>query len=347
MRYAAERRSDLPGRSAGPPNGWAVSALAEAMLRWRGRQATGDRAAMPAPTPSLDGLETQAVTRFGRAGGPADLLIDLPHGATERLHYDRLRARLSGTLPAGLEAFFFVNTDIGVPEVAVAIGERLAQRRPELAVDVLRCLLPRTFVDCNRRLDGERPEGMTAGLPDYLRAPADRALLATLFRRYVVEAERLHGEVCGAGGLALALHSYAPRSVDVPVDDDIVASLRRAYRPEIYATWPERPEVDLITETLEGEPLAPTGLVEEVARRYAALGYSVGRNATYRLHPATMGFVHSRRYPGQILCLELRRDRLAAPFRPFAPSPIGPRKVARLARPLADALLTELDRRRA
>lgn len=294
----------------------------------------------------LDLDDVAACELFGAPGDePPALLIEIPHGATEQEQFDSLRAQLRGALPDDLAAFFHVNTDVGAPELGRAIARELAARGRSTLV--VRCLLPRTFVDCNRRLDGERPEGMTAGLPDYLRAPADRALLATLFRRYVVEAERLHGEVCGAGGLALALHSYAPRSVDVPVDDDIVASLRRAYRPEIYATWPERPEVDLITETLEGEPLAPTGLVEEVARRYAALGYSVGRNATYRLHPATMGFVHSRRYPGQILCLELRRDRLAAPFRPFAPSPIGPRKVARLARPLADALLTELDRRRA
>lgn len=284
------------------------------------------------------------LTRHGRSRGPADLLIDLPHGATERAHYDTVRSRLVGPLPDELEAFFFVNTDVGVPEVAEELAQRLVVARPDRSVVVLRSFVPRTFVDCNRNLDGAQPAGMTSGLHEYIRHPADRKRLLALHRDYSVTAKRLHQEICGGGGLALALHSYAPRSIEVPIDDDIVSSLRRAYRPAVYRTWPERPEVDLITESPEGEDLSPQALAADLAARYARLGLSVGRNATYRLHPATMGHRHALRYPGRVLCLELRRDRIASPFRPFAPSPIGPRKVARMAKPLVDALLAHFDR---
>ncbi len=295
------------------------------------------------PTPMQNSTPAFHLTRHGRAHGPADLLIDLPHGATERAHYDAVRARLAGPLPEGLEAFFFVNTDIGVTEVAEDLARRLVAARPELSVVILRSLVPRTFVDCNRNLDGAQPDGMTSGLHEYIRHPADRERLLGLHRDYRAASERLHEEACAGGGIALALHSYAPRSIDVPIDDDIVTSLRRAYRPAVYRTWPERPDVDLITETPEGEDLSPRALAADLARRYAELGFGVGRNATYRLHPATMGYRHALRYPNRVLCLELRRDRIAAPFRPFAPSPIGPRKVARLAGPLVEALAAHFD----
>ena len=57
-----------------------------------------------------------------------------------------------------------------------------------------------------------------------------------------------------------------------------------------------------------------------------------------------MGYRYSAAYPGQVLCVEFRRDLLGAPWRPFAPSRVGPRKVARLARPLADGLAAALSR---
>jgi hypothetical protein len=46
--------------------------------------------------------------------------------------------------------------------------------------------------------------------------------------------------------------------------------------------------------------------------------------------------------PGYVLCLEVRRDLLADPFEPFAEMRIGATQVARLARPLAAALLHDL-----
>ena len=48
-----------------------------------------------------------------RPDAPPDLLVEVPHGADRRAHYDALRARLRGDLPADLHAFFHVNTDVG------------------------------------------------------------------------------------------------------------------------------------------------------------------------------------------------------------------------------------------
>ena len=325
-----------------------------------------------APDPQVESLPD--VVEVERHRGPgtaphaaADLLLDLPHGATETAHYEALAARLRGPLPDDLAAFFYVNTDLGAPEVAQRVARLLTdpRLRRELAADleparraaeramaplqvlVVRSLVPRTFVDCNRLLGAgdAPPAGMTAGLPPYVTNARDQALLIELHARYSAVAAAAYAEVCAAGGLAVGLHTYAPRSVDVEVDADVVSALRHAYRPAVYRQWPRRPDVDLITRDDGGEELAPADLPALVRERFAALGLEVGDNATYHLHPATAGYAHARRWPGRVVCLELRRDRLAAPFIPFAPSPISQRKVARLARPLAAALLDWLARR--
>ena len=67
---------------------------------------------------------------------------------------------------------------------------------------------------------------------------ADQQLLLSLYQQYHAAVARLYRETCGGGGgLALALHSYAPRSVEVAVDADIVTALRAAYRPAVYGRW--------------------------------------------------------------------------------------------------------------
>lgn len=276
-------------------------------------------------------------------------MIELPHGATQRAHYDAVAARLESPLPAGLEQFFHVNTDFGAPELAFEVAAQLtgsARKAPVRGVVVVRALVPRTFIDFNRELaEGDSAAvqpGMTPGLPPYITAPADQQLLISLYQQYFATVAKLYRETCSAGGLAVALHSFAPRSVEVEVDADIVTALRTAYRPATVGSWALRPGVDLISRDASGRDLSPPGLVAELLAAYAALGFDVGENATYHLHPATMGFRHSAAYPGQVLCVEFRRDLLGAPWRPFAPSPAGPRKVARLARPLADALATRL-----
>ena len=287
-------------------------------------------------------LQVAEVADFGPAARALDLLIEVPHGATERRHFDAVAARLAGPLPAGLEAFFHVNTDEGAPELALALARRLAG---DWRVRVVRALIPRTLIDVNRVVGGEVAAGMTAGLPPYLRGAADRELLLGLHARYTDLAETAYRDTCGGGGLALALHTYAPRAVEIEVDDDIVGALRAAYRPEVYGRWRERPEIDLITRTPEGEDLAPRALVEDLRESLRAAGHETAENEAYTLHPASTGHRHARRWPGRVLCVEVRRDLLGDPWVPFEESRIGAAAAERLAAPIAAALDRALRRR--
>lgn len=278
------------------------------------------------------------VRRFGPAGAPARLLLEVPHGATARRHLDELAARLRGALPEGLEAYFHVNTDEGAPELAEAVASRLGGRRPGI---LIRSTLPRTLVDCNRVVRGAVASGMTAGIPDYVRDPGDRELLLGLHARYAALAEAAYAEVCAEGaGLAVALHTYAPRSIDVPVDDRIVDSLRREYRAGALERWPLRPEIDLIAATAEGESWVPEGWLERARATFGADGFEVAVDATYSLHPATLAHRFSVAYPGRVVCLEVRRDLLGDPWEPFTESRIGGARFDRV----ADALARAIDR---
>jgi len=288
------------------------------------------------------------IHRFAVTAGAPGLLIELPHGATQRAHYDAVAAQLASPLPARLEQFFHVNTDFGAPELAFEVAARIAGAKRKArtrGVVVVRALVPRTFIDLNREIAASAASGMTPGLPPYITATHDQELLISLYQQYHAAVAKLYQETCsaaGGGGLAVALHSYAPRSVEVAVDADIVTALRSAYRPAAYGAWTLRPGVDFITRDDAGRDLAPAGLVSVLRADYARLGLETGENATYHLHPATMGYRYALAHPGHVLCIEFRRDLLGAPWRPFTPSPVGPRKVARLARPLADAIAARL-----
>jgi hypothetical protein len=287
------------------------------------------------------------VARFG--DGPPRLLIEVPHGATEKAHFDAIASRLESPLPPRLEQFFHVNTDFAAPEIAVRVASLLTRSKREArtrGVVVVRALVPRTFVDFNRRIDADAPAGMTPGLPPYISAAADREWLSSLHRRYAAAVSELYDRVCGSGGLALTLHSYAPRSVEIEVDADVVTSLRAAYRPAAYSRWAARPPIDFITRDGKGHDLSPPGLVAALRAAYAEIGLDSGENATYHFHPATAGYAYAARYENRVLCVEYRRDLAGAPWRPFAPGVVGTRKVIRLARPLAAVLarLLETDR---
>jgi hypothetical protein len=272
-----------------------------------------------------------------------NLLIEVPHGATARRHYHALRRRLTGPFVDDLEAFFFVNTDVGSFETALRVAELVAERAPSpRTVLVVRSLVPRTFIDCNRVVQDEPAAGnvMTPAVPDYVTNPRDSKLLRSLHASYNEVAAKAFRLVCGAGSPALILHTYAPRSIQVErIDAEIVETLRRAYAPGRYETWPRRPDVDVISELEDGSLAAPRDLVAALRRFYARIDVEVAENATYRLVPATMGHVHSVRYPGRVLCMEINRELLAEPFEPFEEMHIGEDRVTRMAGPLADALL--------
>jgi hypothetical protein len=278
------------------------------------------------------------VTRAGPAGRPASYLIELPHGATRAAHFEALRGALIGDFPEDLEAFYFVNTDVGTPECAIEVARGLA--RTGASTLIVRALLPRTFIDCNRVIEGGlRGQEMTPPVPEYVRHRDDIQTLVRLYGEYQEVARRAYEEVCRNGGLALNLHSFAPRSVKIGrIDEGIVQKLREAYAPGRLESWERRPQIDIISEDADGRRLASSDLVADLKRAYAAIGIDAVENETYRLHAETMTHVHSSAHPGKVLCMEINRELLADPFDPFVEMRIAPQKAARMAAPLVAAL---------
>lgn len=275
--------------------------------------------------------------------GPPDWLIEIPHGATRAVHFEALAAKLRGPLLDGLIDFFFVNTDAGAPELALALADRIVAARPQQRVRIITCQVPRTFIDCNRIIDLDpshyKAGGVTPGVAPYFQDPDDLALLKALYDVYARVTSEAFEQVCGAGGQGLMLHTYAPRSVDVSVDEHIVRSLRWAYEPERVHTWPLRPQVDIIARDLDGHLHAEPARVEAIQAAFQAAGMDATVSQTYPMHPSTLAWRHAQRHPRRTLCVEVRRDLLADPFTPFAEMHIGPQKVARVADALAAGLL--------
>jgi len=280
-----------------------------------------------------------------------DLFIEVPHGATRTEHFTEVRERLKGELPPDLDAFYFVNTDVGTPEGAEILADMLT--KPDRidgtaalrSVRVLRGIVPRTFADFNRVLDAHdalEGEGWNPAVPNYVRDADDREFLEALHRDYDGAAHRIHDEVCSGGGFSLILHSYAPRSVGVQVDDNIVTALRGAYQPEVYETWPERPAIEAITEMPDGRQLTDSRLVRDAELRYAEAGLRLALNETYKLHPATSGTVHSLRWPEKTLSIELNRALCVPDFIPFVELETDREAITRLVSPLASALRRHL-----
>ncbi|MEM9694813.1 MAG: hypothetical protein AAGA56_19855 [Myxococcota bacterium] len=294
--------------------------------------------------PSLQSLAGIAdVAWLGRKDAPPSrtLLVEVPHGADELAHFAHLAAQMEGPLPASLEVFFFANTDRG----AYAYGRRTAELLLEQGtVDralIVRCLIPRTLVDANRLIDSEdhlAEGGLTGAIPAYIEHPGDRRRLRDLHRRYVELADRAYDAVCGGGGLALCPHTYGPRSMGIArVDAHIVAALRDAYAPGTWESWPLRPEVDLITSDTEGRYLADRALAARVLKAFADLGWPAIDGGTYKLHPQTTGARYCERYPGRVLCLEIRRDLLVVKFDLLSAVELDVNAVERAARALASA----------
>lgn len=280
---------------------------------------------------------------------PPDLLVEVPHGADRRAHYDALRARLVGALPDDLHEFFHANTDTGAWDVGRRVAERIVEQSPTTNALLVRCLVPRTFVDTNRLLDaGDELSkgGLTAGVPSYVTDPDDRALLASLHRAYVELVEAAYERVCGAGGFALMPHTYGPRTMGIAaVDERIVDAIRAAWIPEAWDGWPLRPEVDLICRDPDGARHAPEGMAEALIAAYAEVGLEAVEAVTYNLHPATQGARFATRWSGQTLCLEVRRDLLVKEFDLLRELDVDPERVDRAARPLADVIGGWLDAR--
>jgi hypothetical protein len=275
---------------------------------------------------------------------PPDVLLEIPHGATLAADFDELRAEFKGSYPDRLEEFFFVNTDVGAPEVAARAAALLLPLDPRRAVVVITSRIPRTFVDCNRIIDphaAARPSGtgdVTPGLMPWMTHDQDRALALDRYTRYRGVVAAWSELVLDRGGVAIQVHTYAPRNIDVPVDGNIVATLRNAYAPDALARWPLRPEIDLIVVDPTHRRLAAPRLAQELRAGYEAAKFGVAEAEAYTLHPATVAGHVAARYPGRTLCYEIRRDLLVDEFIPFRPMRVSPEKVERHAAILAGAL---------
>lgn len=298
---------------------------------------------------SIDGVVFVEVLR-GAEASDSDrpvLLVEVPHGADRRAHYDALASRLTGELPDDLHEFFHVNTDVGAWAYGRATAEALLKERPTLSALLVRALIPRTLIDCNRPATSEggdlRRGGVTAGIPPYVTEPKDLELLTALHRQYIEVAEAAYAWVCDEGGLALNPHTYGPRSLGIErVDADIVKNLRWACAPDRHDTWPLRAEIDLLTRDQEGKLYAPESVEEALSAAFTEAGFKPVANDTYCLHPATMGYVFSARHPGKVVCLEVRRDLLAT-WDPLAEMLPDDELVARVVTPLTQALVGQLD----
>ena len=179
---------------------------------------------------------------------------------------------------------------------------------------------------------------MTPGLQPWVQHPHDRELLLAKYFAYRDTVAAAFAAV-EASGTTLFVHTYAPRSIDVAVDANVVAALRAAYAPDRITTFPLRPDVDLITHDPEGRLLASPALAKRAEAEFAAAGFAVAHNATYPLHPVTLAHSFAAQRPSSTLCLELRRDLLLERFVPFVELVPEPGRVARAAAPLANALL--------
>lgn len=282
--------------------------------------------------------------RKSPASAPPDVLFEIPHGATRTEDFASLRAELVGRYPDRLEDFFHVNTDVGAPEVAARAAVLLMELDPRRAAVVVISRIPRTFIDCNRMIAADTaaapsaPGDVTPGLMPWMTDRADRELVLDRYGRYRALVAGLTEEVLDRGGVAIQVHTYAPRSIDVPVDLRIVETLHAQYVPAALARWPLRPEIDLITLAPDGRRLAAPRLAQELRAGYEAQGIGVADGEAYNLHPQTVAGHVAARYPGRTLCYEMRRDLLVDEFIPFAEKRVDPAKVERHAAILAGAI---------
>jgi hypothetical protein len=244
--------------------------------------------------------------------------------------------------------FFEVNTDKGAFELACDVARLHAQVLDDQGrgrrVQVIRARIPRTFVDTNRNLAADaasfKAGGVPPGLMPWVVSPADLDLLTARHAAYVSVVTEAMAALPAHAQLVL-MHTYAPRSLGVTVDFDIVPQLHAAYAPGTLESWPLRAEIDVIGRDAEGVLHVSPDVLAALQKHCADAGFTVADSGTYHLHPSTMGCHYTLALPGRCICIEVRRD-LVSPegvFMPFAAWTPDPHRVAAIAEPIAQALL--------
>lgn len=293
------------------------------------------------------------------ADAPCDALVELPHGATEAAHIADARA-LTADYPDGYDDLFWVNTDQGSPEygwrfaahvtnpawVRAAAAPLLASADLDAAAEaaarrkvlVVRALVPRTIVDLNRVWEVDtatfRAANLTGAVAPFAR-PDELDAIRARYAAYQVVADAAHAEVCGRGGAALNLHTYAPITVSIQSGEPLLDAVRRAYVPDNYPSYPQRPTAQVITRLPGEEPITDQRLCALLVARYAAAGVALSLDDPFTMHKATACYLRAAAYPGLVTVLELRRDALTDAFTPFAKWPASPQRVEAMTAPLS------------
>ena len=299
-----------------------------------------------------------------RDDAPADVLCEVPHGATEAAHLDSARD-LVGDYPDRYDDLFWVNTDQGAPEYAQRFAEvitdaawveanaaplldsvslsRACERASKRKVRLIRALVPRTFVDFNRcwNIPGDTfaAANLTGVVGSFVTAPEDIERLQGLHAHYQSRVQAAYLDVCGRGGAAFNLHTYAPISVSIVAGEDLVTTVRRAYEPEHYPSQPRRPTAQLITALPGQPPMADASMIALLKARFEAAEIELAENHPFTLHTATTAFAQIQAYPKQVTLIELSRAALAESFVPFVPLQISSAKVEQHTAPLALAFI--------
>src|SRR6187549_3366975 len=94
---------------------------------------------------SVPGIADVVILRgeAARADAPFDLVIEIPHGATQTADFTGLAAQLTSPLPDSLVDFFHVNTDAGAPELGSATARALVAAAPQRSVAIVCSRIPR------------------------------------------------------------------------------------------------------------------------------------------------------------------------------------------------------------
>ena len=277
---------------------------------------------------------------FPSVNAGRSLLIELPHGATKSKDFIYYLDRLQGSYPADLIDFFHVNTDVGSPEIAFDIARQL---QGQYEVHVLQSHIPRTFIDCNRVVGEDisyKEGGVTPATASYVEDERDLRTLYEVYEQYRSYVQALYAKICGEQqGFGLMLHTYAPRSVPIQaVNQDIVNQLRAFYDTEKIFDCKLRPEIDVIYKTPENEELSNLIWRRKLVEECTKIGLEVADGTSYPLHPVTMAYSYAKVYPGQTLCVEIRRDLVVEIWEPFSEMSIAKEKSEMLAACLVRSL---------